>query len=309
MKRVRTAVIGVGYLGKHHARIYSELEASELVAVVDIIGKRAEEIARRYSCSAYKDYRDMLEKEEIDAVSVAVPTTSHYQIARDCLSRGINVLVEKPIATSLWQADELFKISEERGVVFQVGYVERFNPIVSFLPRYVSSPLLILAKRLCPFANRNLDVGVVLDLMVHDIDIVLSLLGDSAEIEEISGAGASIVSPHEDIASAYVRFKGGCVAHFIVSRVSPMSSRKLEIVERDRKIVLDYRSKEIFVYGLNGFSSIEHLKLVSVEEPLKRELSSFINNVISRRNPRGDGRTSLQIALEILDSMRENGYV
>ncbi len=303
MRKVRAAVIGVGYLGRHHARIYSELESSELVAVVDIIEERAKDIARRYGCSAYKDYRDMLEKEKIDAVSVAVPTTSHYQIAKDCLSEGISVLVEKPIATSLWQADELFKISEEKGTVFQVGYVERFNPIVSFLPRYVSSPLLILAKRLCPFANRNLDVGVVLDLMVHDIDIVFSLLGSSVEVEEVGGAGASVISPHEDIASAYVRFKGGCVAHFVVSRVSPVSLRKLEIVERDKRIVLDYRVKEIFVYELNGFSSIEHLKLLSTEEPLKREISSFVNNVMLGRNPKGDGRASLQIALKILESM------
>jgi len=304
MNKVRTAVIGVGYLGKHHARIYSELERAHLVAVADIIEERAQEIAQRYGCAAYTDYREMLDKETIDAVSVAVPTSLHYEIARDCLLKGISVLVEKPIATNLEHADELFRISREKGLVFQVGYVERFNPIVSYLPRYVDAPYVIMTKRLCPFVNRNLDVGVVLDLMVHDIDIVLSIV--NKEAEEINAKGISVVSIHEDIASAHIKFKDGCNAYFVVSRVSPTGARKLEIIDREKRIILDYMKKELFIFDLNGFRSLEHIKLMSSEEPLKKEISFFLENVISGKNLKEDGRTSFYIALKILESIRKS---
>ncbi|KUK14078.1 MAG: Oxidoreductase, Gfo/Idh/MocA family [bacterium 42_11] len=305
MDKIRTAVIGVGYLGRHHARIYSELQESELVAVVDIVKERAEEIARAYGCRAYIDYIDMLEKESPEAVSIAVPTSLHYEIAKECIIRGINVLLEKPIATKLEHADELFQLSKEKKVVFQVGYVERFNPIVSYLPRFVKEPFFIIAKRLTPFVNRNLDVGVVLDLMVHDIDIVLSLM--KGEVEDVGGSGLSVVSPNEDIASAYIRFKGGCSAYFIVSRVSPTSARELEMLDRNRKIVLNYMERELFVYDLDGLRTTEHIKLLSTEEPLEKELFNFINNVKRKQSSLNDGRDSFCLALKILESIRRDG--
>jgi len=304
MDKVKTAVIGVGYLGRHHARIYSELSESQLVAVVDIVKERAEEIAKTYGCRAYTDYMEMLDKESPDAVSIAVPTTLHYEIAKQCLTRGVNVLLEKPIATKLEHADELFQISQRKNLVFQVGYVERFNPIVSYLPRFIKEPFFIIAKRLTPFVNRNLDVGVVLDLMVHDIDIVLSLVKE--EVESVEGSGVSIVSPNEDIASACVRFKGGCSAYFIVSRVSSASTRELEVLDGDRKIVLNYMKRELFVYDLDGARSAEHIKLLSTEEPLKKELHSFINNVRLGRSELNDGRYSFWVALKILEVMRRD---
>ncbi|MCS7233894.1 MAG: Gfo/Idh/MocA family oxidoreductase [Synergistetes bacterium] len=305
MGEIKAAVIGVGYLGRHHARIYSELKESNLVAVADILEERAEEIANIYSCKAYTDYREMLDKESPHAVSIAVPTTLHYEIAKDCLLRGINVLLEKPIATKLEHADELFKISQEKGVVFQVGYVERFNPIVSYLPKFIEKPFFIVAKRLCPFVNRNLDVGVVLDLMVHDIDIVLSVV--SEEVEDIKGIGMSVVSPHEDVASAYLRFKGGCRAYFIVSRVSPTATRELDILDENKRIVLNYTQRELFVYDLDGLRTTEHIKLFSSEEPLKKEIHNFIKNVKAGKGTINDGRESFYIALKILEAMGRDG--
>lgn len=302
MERIRTAVIGVGYLGKHHARIYSELEESDLVAVVDIVKERAEEIAKAYKCKAYTDYKEMLDREKPHAVSIAVPTTLHYEIAKDCLLRRVNILLEKPIATKLEHADELFQISQERGVVFQVGYVERFNPIVSYLPKVVEKPYFIMAKRLCPFVNRNLDVGVVLDLMVHDIDIVLSVVKE--EVEDVGGAGMSVVSSHEDVASAHLRFKGGCSAYFVVSRVSPTATRELEILDGSKRIVLNYTQRELFVHDLNGFKTTEHIKLLAYEEPLKKEIYNFIKNVKSGKGTMNDGRDSFYLALRILEAIR-----
>lgn len=302
MDRIKTAVIGVGYLGRHHARIYSELEGSNLVAVVDIVKERAEEIAHAYRCKAYTDYKEMLDKEEPHAVSIAVPTTLHYEIAKDCLLRGVNILLEKPIATRLEHADELFQISREKGVVFQVGYVERFNPIVSYLPKVLEKPYFIMAKRLCPFVNRNLDVGVVLDLMVHDIDIVLSILNE--EVEDVKGVGISLVSPHEDVASARLRFKGGCSAYFVVSRISPRAARELEILDGSKRIVLNYTQRELFVHDLDGFKATEHIRLLVSEEPLKKEISNFIENVKSRKTTINDGRESFRLALKILEVIR-----
>lgn len=305
--KIKAAVIGVGYLGKHHARIYNELDKSSLVAVADIIEDRALEIANKYGCTPYIDYREMLEKETIDVVSIAVPTSLHYEVAKECLLRGISVLLEKPISTKLEHADELFRISKEKGVVFQVGYVERFNPIVSYLPKYINSPYLIMTKRLCPFVNRNLDIGVVLDLMIHDIDIVLSIVKE--EIEEIGGKGITMVSPHEDIASAYLKFKSGCRAHFVVSRVSPTPARKLEIIDEKRRIILDYTKKELLLKDLNGLQSLEHIKLINPEEPLKNEIAFFLDNVINGRNPKEDGRLSFHVALKILESMEREKNV
>jgi predicted dehydrogenase len=309
---VRVGVVGVGYVGQHHARIYSELPGVELVGVVDIDEARLRELGVRHRVQLCRDYRELLGK--VDAVSVAVPTLLHYPIAKEFLKFGVDVLVEKPIAQSLTQADELVEIAKADERIFQVGHIERFNGAVKALEAIVKSPGFIECHRLGPFAARNTDVDVVLDLMIHDIDIILNLI--HSPVTAVSAVGVPVISDQVDIANARLQFESGCVANLTASRVSVERVRRIRIFQRDTFISLDYAQQEIEVYlRIPGEGDAAHgttPKIVREDifidkaEPLRVELESFIECVRSRKRPLvsgEEGRDALKVASQIVERL------
>ena len=308
---IRVGVVGVGYVGQHHARIYSEMTGVELVGVVDIDETRLQELGGRYRIQTCRDYRELMGR--VDAVSVAVPTLVHYSIAKEFLERGVDVLVEKPIAQSLAQADELVGIAKADGRIFQVGHIERFNGAVKALETVVRSPGFIECHRLGPFAHRNTDVDVVLDLMIHDIDIVLNLI--KSPVVAVTAVGVPVISDQVDIANARLQFESGCVANLTASRVSVERVRRVRIFQRDTFISLDYSQQEIAVYHRipAADSSAETPPTIVKEEipidkaePLRVELESFIECVQTRRRPLvsgEDGRDALKVASQIMEKL------
>lgn len=304
--------MGVGYVGQHHARIYSELPGVELVGVVDIDEARLQELGARHRVQLCRDYRELLGK--VDAVSVAVPTLLHYPIAKEFLEFGVDVLVEKPIAQSLTQADELVEIAKADERIFQVGHIERFNGAVKALEAIVKSPGFIECHRLGPFAARNTDVDVVLDLMIHDIDIILNLI--HSPVTAVSAVGVPVISDQVDIANARLQFESGCVANLTASRVSVERVRRIRIFQRDTFISLDYAQQEIAVYHrIPGEGDAAHgttPKIVREDifidkaEPLRVELESFIECVRSRKRPLvsgEEGRDALRVASQIVERL------
>jgi predicted dehydrogenase len=309
---IRVGVVGVGYVGQHHARIYSELPGVNLIGVVDIDESRLRELGARHSARLCHDYRDLLGT--VDAVSVAVPTRLHYRIAREFLECGVDVLVEKPIAQSLAQADELVDIAKADGRIFQVGHIERFNGAVKALEAIVKSPGFIECHRLGPFAPRNTDVDVVLDLMIHDIDIILNLI--NSRVTAVSAVGVPVISDQVDIANARLQFESGCVANLTASRVSVERVRRIRIFQRDTFISLDYAQQEIAVYhripvegdAASGTSPkiIKEDIFIDKAEPLRVELESFIECVRSRKRPLvsgEEGRDALKVASQIVERL------
>jgi predicted dehydrogenase len=308
---IRVGVVGVGYVGQHHARIYSEMTGVELVGVVDIDETRLQELGTRYRIQMCRDYRELLGV--VDAVSVAVPTLVHYSIAKEFLERGVDVLVEKPIAQSLAQADELVGIAKADDRIFQVGHIERFNGAVKALESIVRSPGFIECHRLGPFAHRNTDVDVVLDLMIHDIDIVLNLI--KSPVVAVTAVGVPVISDQVDIANARLQFESGCVANLTASRVSVERVRRVRIFQRDTFISLDYSQQEIAVYHRipAADSDAEAPPTIVKEEipidkaePLRVELESFIECVRTRKRPLvsgEDGRDALKVASQIMEKL------
>ena len=309
---VRVGVVGVGYVGQHHARIYSELPGVELVGIVDIDESRLRELGARHPIRLCRDYRDLLGA--VDAVSVAVPTRLHYPIAREFLECGIDVLVEKPIAQSLTQADELVEIAKADDRIFQVGHIERFNGAVKALEAIVRSPGFIECHRLGPFAARNTDVDVVLDLMIHDIDIILNLI--NSPVTAVSAVGVPVISDQVDIANARLQFESGCVANLTASRVSVERVRRIRIFQRDTFISLDYAQQEIAVYHripIEGGAApgttpkiVKEDIFIDKAEPLRVELESFIECVRSRKKPLvsgEEGRDALKVASQIVERL------
>lgn len=309
---IRVGVVGVGYVGHHHARIYSGLPDVELVGVVDINEARLQELGARYRVGLYRDYRELLET--VDAVSVAVPTLLHYPIAREFLRHGVDVLVEKPIAQFPAQADELVEIAGTDDRIFQVGHIERYNGAVKALETVVRNPGFIECHRLGPFAHRNTDVDVVLDLMIHDIDIVLNLI--KSPIAEITAVGVPVVSDQVDIANARIRFESGCVANLTASRVSVERVRRVRIFQRDTFVSLDYFQQEITVYhripGTKGTATETAPTIIKEEipidkaEPLRVELESFVECVRARKRPvvsGEEGRDALRVASQIMERL------
>src|SRR5213593_447950 len=299
---MKVAVIGVGHLGKQHARLYAELPEVELAGVVDILKPRAEEIAGLYKTGAFTDYHDIIGK--VDAVSLAVPTVDHARIGNDLLEHGIDVLVEKPIATSLQEAQSLVDAAKKYNRVLQVGHVERFNPIVAAAREAATRPQFFEIHRLAAFSPRSLDIDVVLDLMIHDIDIVLSLV--PAEIREIRAVGIPVLSQKADIANARVEFEDGCVANFTASRVSFEKTRKLRFFQPHDYISVDYASQTGIIVSLRMGRVLERKLEPPKEEPLKLELRSFTECVRKRGKPAVSGEDGLR-ALEL--AMRINGAI
>ncbi len=298
----KIAVIGVGHLGKQHARLYAEL--GHLAGVVDILESRVNEVASLYNTTAYTGYRDLFGK--VDAVSLAVPTTHHAAIGVDLLEHGIDVLVEKPIASSREEADALIKAARKNDRILQVGHVERFNPVVRAAREVATRPQFFEIHRLAAFSPRSLDIDVVLDLMIHDLDIVLSLV--PAAVREIRAVGIPVLSQKADIANARVEFTDGCVANFTASRVSFEKTRKLRFFQPHDYISVDYASQTGIMISLR-MGAVKETKLEPPgEEPLKLELASFIECVAQRRTPLvtgEDGLRALDLGMRINDAIAE----
>ena len=301
---MKVAVIGVGHVGKHHARCYAELPGVELVGVVDILKPRADEIADVCHTAAFTDYREIFGR--VDAVSLAVPTIDHARIGVDLLQQGIDVLVEKPIASTLEQAKSLIEAGRQHRRVLQVGHVERFNPVVAAARELATKPQFFEIHRLAAFSPRSLDIDVVLDLMIHDIDIVLSLV--PAAVREIRAVGIPVLSPKADIANARVEFEDGCVANFTASRVSFEKTRKLRFFQPHDYISVDYAAQTGLMVSLR-MGHVTERKLEPVkEEPLKLQLAAFAKCVENRQMPAvggEDGCRALDLAMRINGAITE----
>jgi predicted dehydrogenase len=300
---VKVGVIGVGYLGQHHARIYSEINDVELAALVDIDEKQAKELTAKYNCKTYTDYRDIIDK--LDAISIVTPTVSHYEISMDCIRAGKDILIEKPISVTVAEADEIINEAEKRGCVVQVGHIERYNPAVIAVSNMIKDIRFIETERLSPFLGRGIDVDITLDLMIHDIDIILSLL--SSPVKDIKARGASILTDKIDVAKVWLEFENGCASLSTASRLSPEKQRRLKIFQKDSYISLDYQTSEIRSYfkksGDISFDVIQPEK----KEPLKEELIDFIKCVKGRKKPvvSGiEGRDALKVALDITNKIQ-----
>jgi predicted dehydrogenase len=306
----RVAVIGVGHLGRHHARILGALPGVELAAVVDTNRPRAEEIAAANGTRAVFDAREVLG--QVDAVTIAVPTEIHAGIARPFLEHGTPVLVEKPIARTLAEADAMIAAAERRGVVLAVGHTERFNPAVAAARAELTNPRFIEVHRLGTFPERSLDIDVVFDLMIHDLDIVLSLV--NADVDAIEAVGVPVLTGRVDIANARVRFANGCIANLTASRISRDRVRKIRFFQPASYVSIDYAAQKVERWrlvpgGPGAMPTIDGGELaVPNEEPLKRELADFVDAVVSRRAPLvsgRDGRRALALAAAITDKMTQ----
>jgi predicted dehydrogenase len=304
----RVAVIGAGQFGKNHCRVVHECERADLVAVVDTDADRAAEGAATSGGQPLRDYHELTGR--VDAAIVAAPTSVHEEIGCYLLETGIDVLVEKPIAPDLASAERLVAAAERTGRILQVGHLERFNPAVIELERRATLPLFFEIHRLNIFSPRSLDVDVVLDLMIHDVDIVLSLA--CAEPSEIRAAGICILSPKVDIANVRLQFPNGCVANLTASRVSTERVRKLRLFQPQQYLSLDYGRQDLAVFSVTGGQIGFEQAAVSKAEPLKMQLDAFLDSVETRKSPKTSARAarqSLGAALEILDKIKEHSGV
>jgi predicted dehydrogenase len=306
MSKIRLAVVGVGEFGRKHVRVVRESPRAELVAVVDTDPARASEVAAANGCAAFTDARELAG--QADAAIVAVPTSAHADVACKLLESGLDVLVEKPIAPDLAAADRLIHTAESHGRMLQVGHLERFNPAVMALEKIARLPLFFEIHRLSVFSPRSLDIDVVLDLMIHDIDILLSLV--PGEIEEIRAAGISILTPKVDIANVRLQFQGGCVANITASRVSTDRVRKLRLFQPHQYISVDYGRQDtaVFSVGADRQISFEQVPVVKAE-PLALQFGAFLDAVETRQTPKLSGRAgrrTLEAALAILAKIEEH---
>ncbi|MBI5209497.1 MAG: Gfo/Idh/MocA family oxidoreductase [Elusimicrobia bacterium] len=306
--KVKFGVIGAGKIGGHHARNLAKLPEVDLVGVCDTNLWRAQLAAWKANSVAVRDYRDMVGK--VDAVVIAVPTPQHHEVGAAFLEGGAHCLIEKPLAASVEEAKALLALSESKAVVLQVGHVERFNPAVLEAIPYVRSPRYITVERLGPYDPRMSHIGVVLDLMIHDLDILLTLVG--SEVESIEAVGAHLISPHEDIANVRVRFRTGCVANLTASRVSFEKCRKLRIFQKDSYISLDYANTALKIYKrkvpvIKSLRDVEIIRpKLTQAEPIRNELVHFIDCIRHNRKPWPSGEhgmEALKLALQISDEL------
>ncbi len=304
MKKVNVAIIGIGHLGSRHLKVYCELKnIVNVVGVCDIKEDRTERLARHYRVPFFENYRDLVGK--IDAVNICVPTTLHYEIGKFFLQNNIHTFIEKPITMDVGQADELIALAEKNNLKLQVGHVERFNSAFMAIKHFTKHPLFIECHRLNKFPNRSLDIGVVMDLMIHDLDIILGI-NDDSPVKDFHAVGINVLTPMEDIASVRVVFDNGCVCNLTASRVSDEVMRKIRIFTIDSYISLDYVKQEAFIYRKHGDLISKHALPIQKEEPLKEELKSFIECVRENRTPvvsGVEGRDALKLALKICDSI------
>ncbi len=305
---MRVAVIGVGHLGQHHARIYAAMDGVDLVGVVDTNRARAEEIAQKCGTAAFSDAQELAGR--VDAVSVAVPTEAHVAVSLPLLDAGTAVLVEKPLAASLAEADRLIAAAEKSGAVLAAGHTERFNPAIEVARPLIQSPRFIEVHRLGTFPERSLDIDVIFDLMIHDLDLLLAVVG--SEVVSVEAVGVNVLTARTDIANARLRFASGCIANLTASRISRERVRKIRFFQHNTYVSVDYAAREVEAYTLvphDGRPAIQGGKLpVADDEPLRRELADFVEAARTKRKPGvtgREGRAALALATLVADKMRE----
>jgi len=299
--------VGAGHLGSFHTKVYAALKhklAIDLVGVADIVKSSAKEVARKYNTNYFTNYHDLMDK--VDAVSIVVPTSLHYMVAKDFLKAGIDVLIEKPVTKTLEEVNELISLAKAKKLIIQVGHIERFNSAVRAVEPYLKKPKFIECQRLGSISKklRIKDVGVVLDLMIHDIDIILGLV--NSKVKNIEAVGISTVSEHEDIANVRLTFQNNVIADITASRVTKEETRKIRIFQEDSYILLDYLHQEAFLFKGSDKRLLKEKIKIKKKEPLKVELKSFINSVLTRKKPivsGQEGKQALEVALAILEKI------
>lgn len=302
-QKVRVGVAGTGYLGQHHARIYSELPDCELVGIYETDDDRAAEISAKYNCRRFSTLEEMAQ--ECDAVSVVVPTDLHCKIAVPLFEAGCHLLIEKPLCSSLEEAEQILSAAKKKSRIVQVGHVEHFNPVMAFLEEAVDQPRYITADRLAPFQLRGTEVGVVLDLMIHDIGILLQLV--KSPIKRIDSVGVNVLSSTEDIANARILFENGCVANLNASRVSEKKLREIRVFQSTAYLSLDFMNQSGHLIRKDGFQLNREEIPIERDEPLKLELSAFLKSIQKSLDPKVDGRlarSALEVAIAITEQIR-----
>ena len=309
MNKIKIGVVGVGYFGQFHAEKYAHINDAELVGVVDIDTSRARDIAKRYRTQSFFHHADLFNK--VQAVSIAVPTPFHYSMTKDFFLRGVDVLLEKPIASTLEEADELIGLAQSKGLIFQVGHLERFNGALSSLEGRVRNPWFIESHRLGPFSGRGAEVDVVLDLMVHDIDIILSLV--NSKVKELQAVGIPFITRYPDIANARIEFENGCTASLTASRISEEKVRKTRIFQPEGIFSIDYLSQKLSFSKKGDSLGKEKIpEMITEEIPVKKidllenEIHSFLQSVRDRKEARVsglDGKRVLEVALQIIQKI------
>jgi predicted dehydrogenase len=298
ISKVRVGVVGVGHIGSNHARLYAEVPSANFTGVYDVDVARGNAVGKKFGATSARSLDEFIGM--VDAASVATPTNTHYEIARSLLAHGKHALVEKPITDNTTHAAELTKLAARNGLILQVGHVERFNPVLSALERHLTHPRFIEAHRLAPYPGRSTDIGVVLDLMIHDLEVILHFVG--SPVQGIDAVGVPVLSHGEDIANARLRFENGCVANVTSSRISPERMRKIRVFQEDAYLSLDYQNQSGEIYRSVGGRITRDRVEIEREEPLKRQLTSFIECASTGRQPRVSGfqaTAALELAVEI----------
>lgn len=310
-KRLRTAVIGCGYLGRFHAQKYALLPNNDLVAVCDLNLKQAQAVAEEVNCQPYTDYLAFLD--QVDAISIVCTTSAHYAIAKRCLQAGKHILLEKPITTTIAEADEIVALAKAKGVVLQVGHLERFNSVIQEARSWINTPRFISSSRLSSFKIRCSDVNVILDLMIHDIDLIQSMV--NSPIETIHATGESVLSDYIDLANARIQFANGCVANVTASRINHRNQRTLHIVQNQSYADIDLQNGRIQFNTLtdqveDGIQVIHReSKRLKRNDALLIEIEEFIDCITHKRQPQVDGqagRAALETALHITQSVKDH---
>jgi len=301
--KLNVAIIGIGHLGSRHLKVYHELSQEvNLIGVCDVKESRTKKLADHYNVKLFSSHKELIGK--VDAVNICTPTTCHFDIAKDFLENDIHTFVEKPITTTVAQANQLIKIAEEKKLILQVGHIERFNSAFKSIKHFAKNPKFIECHRLNRFPNRSLDIGVVMDLMIHDIDIILGLA--KSKVSDVRASGVKVLTHLEDIANARITFENGCVCNLTASRISDEVTRKIRIFLEDSYISLDYVKQEAFVYKKHRKLISKHSLPIEKEEPLKKELQSFIDCVQNNKKPivsGSEGRDALVLALDITNQI------
>lgn len=311
MENIKVGVVGVGHLGMHHARVYTEILGAQLAGVVDINEERLHAIAEPLGAAEFSDVEDFIERKKTDAISIVVPTNRHFEIARLAMERGVHVLIEKPVTASVDEAERLLALALDKNLILQVGHIERFNSAIQHVRKIMGEPYFIQTRRMGPFSPRISDVGVVLDLMIHDVDIILSMI--NSDLVSITAVGRCVRTGHEDIASAQLEFANGAMAQILVSRVSEKRERRMEITEAERYITVDFGAQDILIQrsvrqsGGNMVEVMEHPVFPKME-PLKLELQHFVSCVREGRQPMvgiKDGKRALEVCIAALRQIHE----
>ncbi len=304
--KLNIGIIGIGHLGSRHLKVYNELsDRINLVGICDTKEARTRKLANHYKVKFFKDHKSLIGK--VDAVNICTPTTFHFNVAKDFLQNGVHTLIEKPITTTVAQANKLVDLAKKKKLILQVGHIERFNSAFEGIKHFTKNPRFVECHRLNRFPNRSLDIGVVMDLMIHDIDIILGLT--NSKIDTVEAVGVKVLTPMEDIANARITFKNGCVCNLTASRISDEVTRKIRVFLNDAYISLDYVKQEAFIYKKHKSLISKHSLPIEKEEPLKKEIESFIDCIQNNKEPivsGVEGRDALLLALDITKKIWKN---